>query len=54
VTVDAQPVDFQMSDRAQALRDELTEFMAGRVIPCESAYAEQMRDSGDPHHHPEV
>lgn len=47
-------MDFGLSPRATGLRDSLLEFMADEVIPAEAEFAEEMRRSGDPHHHPEV
>lgn len=32
----------------------MQEFMASHVFPAESAYRQQMEDSGDPHHYPAV
>jgi acyl-CoA dehydrogenase len=47
-------VDFALSPRAEELRDRLLAFMDEEVHPAEPVAAEQMRASGDPHHHPEV
>jgi acyl-CoA dehydrogenase len=47
-------MDFAYSDRVEALRSELFDFMDGHVYPAEAIYREQMEASGDPHHHPTV
>ncbi|MGI8663075.1 MAG: acyl-CoA dehydrogenase family protein [Acidimicrobiales bacterium] len=47
-------MDFALSATAQRLQGELLAFMDDHVYPAESIYAEQMRRSGDPHHHPAV
>ncbi len=47
-------MSFQMTDRAQALQDELLAFMDERVYPAEAVYLEQMRASGDPVFHPPI
>lgn len=43
-----------VSDRAKRYRADLLEFMDERVYPAEAVYERQMRESGDPHHHPRV
>lgn len=45
---------FDLSPRGQDYRDRLLAFMDEHVYPAESAYHEQMAESGDPHHHPQV
>ncbi|QJY48060.1 acyl-CoA dehydrogenase family protein [Pseudonocardia broussonetiae] len=45
---------FEVSDRAKRLHEELLDFMDARIYPAEPVYEEQMRASGDPHHHPPV
>ena len=47
-------MDFQLSDKAQALQDLLRGFMADHVLPAEKVYEEQLRDSGNPHFQPPV
>ena len=47
-------MDFEHTDRCQALRDRLLSFMDERIYPAESVYHEQIATSGDPHHHPAV
>jgi acyl-CoA dehydrogenase len=47
-------MDFAFSPRATELRNRLLAFMDEEVYPAESVFAEQMRASGDPHHHPHV
>ncbi len=45
---------FNNSARAQGYIKDLTAFMEESVYPAESVYAEQMREAGDPHHHPQI
>ena len=45
---------FEISDRAKALEAELLEFMDSFVYPAEAVYEQQMLESGDPHHHPQI
>jgi acyl-CoA dehydrogenase len=47
-------MDFALSPTAERLREELLDFMDRHVYPAEPVYAEQLRESGDPHGHPEV
>jgi acyl-CoA dehydrogenase len=47
-------MDFEHTDRCQALRERLLSFMDERIYPAESVYHEQIATSGDPHHHPAV
>ncbi|HEY8625876.1 MAG TPA: acyl-CoA dehydrogenase family protein [Solirubrobacteraceae bacterium] len=47
-------MDFEHTDRCQALRDRLLSFMDERIYPAESVYHEQIATSGDPHHHAAV
>jgi len=47
-------MDFALSPRCEELRTELLDFMDAHVYPAEPVYAEQIRESGDPHHHPPV
>lgn len=47
-------MDFEPSPRARELHDRLVEFVDERVVPAEPVYEEQVRESGDPHHHPPV
>ena len=47
-------MDFELTDRCQALRERLLSFMDERIYPAESVYHEQIATSGDPHHHPAV
>ena len=47
-------MSFQMTDRAQALQDDLLAFMDEHVYPAEAVYLEQMRESGDPVFHPPI
>jgi acyl-CoA dehydrogenase len=45
---------FEPSDRAARYRDDLLAFMDSHVYPAEPVYAEQMRESGDPHFQPPI
>jgi acyl-CoA dehydrogenase len=47
-------MEFAPSDRTRDLVDRLKAFMDERVYPAEASYAEQLRESGDPHFHPPV
>jgi acyl-CoA dehydrogenase len=47
-------MDFELSPTAQGIRAELLDFMRTRVYPAEAVAAAQVRESGDPHHHPAV
>jgi acyl-CoA dehydrogenase len=47
-------MDFALSPTATDLRTKLVAFMDERVYPAEAVYREQMRASGDPHHHPQI
>jgi acyl-CoA dehydrogenase len=47
-------VDFALSPTAADLRERLLAFMDERVLPAEAVYAEQVRASGNPHHHAPV
>ena len=45
-------MDFRESDRAREYRERLEAFMDECVYPAEATIGEQVRASGDPHHHP--
>jgi acyl-CoA dehydrogenase len=47
-------MDFTPSPRAQATIEAVTRFMEERVYPAEAVFDEEIRASGDPHHHPAV
>jgi acyl-CoA dehydrogenase len=47
-------VDFEFSPQAQALREQLLEFMEEHVDPAEPIHAQQIADSGDPHFDPPI
>jgi acyl-CoA dehydrogenase len=47
-------MDFSYSDRVEDYRARLADFMDSHVYPAEPTYREQMEESGDPHHHPEI
>lgn len=47
-------MSFEPSARGIALREQVAEFVETQVVPAEPTYEEQMRASGDPHHHPQV
>lgn len=45
---------FEMTERGRDYHDRLLAFMDEYVYPAEPVYREQMAESGDPHHHPQV
>jgi len=47
-------MDFSHSERVEDYRGRLLAFMDSHIYPAEAVYAQQMEESGDPHHHPEV
>jgi len=47
-------MSFEPSPRGADLRQRLSEFLETSVVPAEAVYEDQMRASGDPHHHPAV
>lgn len=47
-------MDFSFSDRSIEYRTALLSFMDEFVYPAEPVYAQQMVESGHPHHHPPV
>ncbi len=47
-------MSFEPSPRGADLRQRLSEFLETSVVPAEAVYEDQMRASGDPHHHPGV
>jgi acyl-CoA dehydrogenase len=47
-------MDFEPSQRCREFKERLQAFMDERVYPAEEIYERQLRESGDPHHHPPV
>jgi len=47
-------MDFSHSERVEDYQERLLEFMDSHIYPAEVVYAQQMEESGDPHHHPAV
>jgi acyl-CoA dehydrogenase len=47
-------MDFSFGDRVDEYRGRLLDFMGSHVYPAEPIFRQQMEESGDPHHHPEV
>jgi len=47
-------VEFEISPRAEELREQLREFIDQEVDPATPVYRQQVDDSGDPHFHPPV
>ncbi len=47
-------MDFQPSDRCSEFKERLAAFMDEHIHPAESVYAQQLRNSGDPHHQPAI
>ncbi|EFH86810.1 acyl-CoA dehydrogenase family protein [Ktedonobacter racemifer] len=47
-------MDFAYSEKVNALRQRLTDFMERSIYPNQQRYKEQIAASGDPHHHAEI
>lgn len=47
-------MDFAYSPRVEEFREKLLAFMDEQVYPAEQVYDQQMKDSGDPDHHPQI
>jgi acyl-CoA dehydrogenase len=47
-------MDFEPSERCTEFKARLTAFMDEHVYPAEAVYESQLRESGDPHHQPQV
>jgi acyl-CoA dehydrogenase len=47
-------MDFEPSARCNEFKERLSAFMDDHVYPAEATYERQLRESGDPHHHPAV
>jgi acyl-CoA dehydrogenase len=47
-------MDFEPSQRCSEFKERLTAFMDEHIYPNEELYERQLRESGDPHHHPPV
>jgi acyl-CoA dehydrogenase len=47
-------MDFQPSERCTEFKERLEAFMDEHVYPAEPVYHRELRDSGDPHHQPQV
>jgi len=47
-------MEFAYSPRVEDHRSKLNTFMDEMVYPAEAVYERQIRDAGDPHHHPEI
>jgi acyl-CoA dehydrogenase len=47
-------MDFSLSDATSSLLGELTSFMTDVIYPAEPVYAEQLRNSGQPHTSPPI
>ena len=47
-------MDFQPSERCTEFNERLSAFMDEHVYPAEEVYERQLRESGDPHHQPQV
>ncbi|MGD2043145.1 MAG: acyl-CoA dehydrogenase family protein [Acidimicrobiia bacterium] len=47
-------MDFAYSPKIEEYREKLLDFMDSHVYPAESVYRQQMDESGDPHHHPQI
>jgi acyl-CoA dehydrogenase len=47
-------MDFQPSQRCAEFKERLGAFMDEHVYPAEEVYGRQLKESGDPHHHPAI
>jgi len=47
-------MDFAYSEKINAFRKQLNDFMDQHIYPNEQTYREQITASGDPHHHAEI
>jgi acyl-CoA dehydrogenase len=47
-------MDFEPTDKAKQVQEQLLRFMDEHVYPNERLYAEQVEASGDPHHEPAI
>ncbi len=47
-------MDFAYSDKVNALRKRLNDFMDRYIYPNEQTYRDQIKASGNPHHHAEI
>ena len=47
-------MDFEPSERCTEFKERLSAFMDEHVYPAEEVYERQLRESGDPHHQPQV
>ncbi len=47
-------MDFAYSEKVNALRQQLTAFMERFIYPNEKTYVDQIKASGNPHHHAEI
>lgn len=45
---------FENTERGAEYVERLTAFMDSHVYPAEAVYAQQMRESGNPNHHPQI
>ncbi len=47
-------MDFQPSQRCLEFKERLESFMEERIYPAEATYERQLKESGNPHHQPEI
>jgi len=47
-------MDFEPSQRCSEFKERLTAFMDEHIYPAEEVYERQLRESGNPHHQPQV
>ncbi len=47
-------MDFEPSQRCSEFKERLSAFMDEHVYPAEEVYERQLRESGDPHHQPQI
>ncbi|HEY5332263.1 MAG TPA: acyl-CoA dehydrogenase family protein, partial [Solirubrobacterales bacterium] len=47
-------MDFELTDRCKEFQKRVQAFMDERIYPAEPIYKQQMREAGDPNHHPAI
>jgi acyl-CoA dehydrogenase len=47
-------MNFELTDRCKDYQERVQAFMDERIYPAEAIYEQQMRESGNPNHHPAV
>jgi acyl-CoA dehydrogenase len=47
-------MNFELTDRCKDYQERVQAFMDERIYPAEAVYEQQMRESGNPNHHPAI